>query len=148
MAAGLSGPADSAARPGHRPEVPMSRSCRARPLLLLCAFAFAAPAAGASTRPIRLRIKAIVHDPQRYVGDTLETQGYVIDRFGKTAQMGGTNQGITATDTLVVHGAGAQKLNYFDRFRLEGVLEKSAQAHANGSHYELKLTAPPVPIGH
>lgn len=129
----------------------MSRSLSpALPAALACAFCLAAPAAMASTasahRPIDLPIKSIVHDPAHYLGDTLVTQGYVIDRFGNTAQMGGTNQGITATDTLVVHGRGAQHLNYFDRFRLEGVLEHSASTHSNGSHYELQLTHPPVPI--
>lgn len=130
----------------------MSRTRSTLPLVMLCALVCAAPAAGASTRPaqvmLQVPIKRIVQDPQRYLGHRLETEGYVIDRFGTTAQMGGTNQGIIASDTLVVHGTGAQNLNYFDRFRLEGVLKKSAEAHANGSHYELKLSTPPVPIGH
>lgn len=118
--------------------------------LALAAFIglLAAPAFAAAPPALRdLPIKTIVADPTQYLGDRIETEGYVIDHFGQSAQLGGTNQGIVASDTLAVFGPGAKLFNFFDRFRVEGILEHTQDSASNGSRYRLKLTADPQAIG-
>lgn len=116
-------------------------------LALLAALAAVPARAAAPAPPVQAPISQIVADPQHYLGDRIETEGYVIDKSGLSAQMGGTNQGMVDSQTLVVAGPQTRALNYFDRFRLLGVLQQSAEAHANGSRYELDLSGKPVPVG-
>lgn len=106
----------------------------------LAAPALAAP--GLQTLPVT----EIAHHPARFLGQSLATEGWVIDKSDRTAQIGATNQGIIAADTLAVIGPMTRSLTFFSKFRVEGTMTRRADAFSNGSPYALRLTAPPVAI--
>ena len=125
------------------------RSTRQGPAALAMLALSAAPAL-ASTAPqgiIDLPVKTIVADPHHYLGDPLRTEGYVLFRSGDSAQIGGTDRGMSESDSLIVAGPAVRQLNYFDRFQLQGILRAHPGPLSNGRHVELLLTKPPVALG-
>lgn len=116
-------------------------------LALLALSAVPAHATGQSTRVLREPMKAITSDPGRFLGKHLETEGYVLERNGYSAEMGGTDNGMIASDSLMVEGPQIRSANFYDRYRIEGVLTKAEQPHANGSPYALRLSTEPVIVG-
>jgi hypothetical protein len=108
----------------------------------------AAPAAAfASGDVLTIPVATLAGHPAQYVGQHVETEGYLIDRSGGRAMLGATNGGVVEADTLMVTGPQTQALNYFDRFRVTGVVEAAPDTQANGSNYLLQLSAPPQTLG-
>ena len=108
----------------------------------------ASPAAAfASGNVLTIPVATLAGHPADYVGKHVVTEGYLIARAAGRAMLGATNSGVVEADTMMLTGPQTQGLNYFDRFRVTGVVEAAPDTQANGSNYLLQLSAPPEKLG-